>query len=71
MNVFAIIKIVVGAVQAVEQLLPQSKGKEKLDAAIAVVTEVVGDVVPILPALEKLIETIVKGFNALGIFKKQ
>ena len=68
MNYLLTIQTLVAAVKAVEQLMPDSKGKEKFDAAIAIVEEVVGTVQPLLPALMAIATLLVNGFRKTGAF---
>ena len=74
MNVLAIINTVIDSVKTVESLAisPDANGVvskptsvEKLDAAIAIITAIEGQVVPILPQLTALI-----AFLAGKFFKK-
>lgn len=69
MNYLILIKTMLAAIKTVESLMPDSKGKEKFDAAIAIVSEVVGAVDAQLPALETLATTVVNGLRAVGAFK--
>lgn len=71
MNIIKLIPTIIATVKAIEELMPEGKGADKLAAAIATIEGVVGLVQEQLPALTKLIAAIVTGLNALGIFKKK
>lgn len=71
MNYILLIKTFIAAVKTVEALMPDSKGKEKFDAAIAIVEEVVGSVQTALPALVLLATNVVSGLRESGAFKKK
>jgi predicted butyrate kinase (DUF1464 family) len=68
-NYVLLIKTFIAAVKSIETLMPDSKGKEKFDAAIALVEGVIGDVQPMLPALEAVATMVVNGLRASGVFK--
>ena len=70
MNYLLLLKTLVAAVKEIESLMPQSAGKDKFDAAIALVEGVVGDVQALLPQLTPIVSLVVAGLNAAGIFKK-
>jgi hypothetical protein len=69
MNYILLVKTFISAVKSVETLMPDSKGKEKFDAAIALVEGIIGDVQPMLPALEGVATLVVNGLRASGVFK--
>ena len=71
MNYILTIKTLISAIKAVEALMPASKGKEKFDAALALVEAVVGDVTPIIPALQAIAALVVTGLRATGIFAQK
>lgn len=71
MNYLLIINTLIASIKAVEQLMPDSKGKEKFDAVIVMIESVVGSVSPLLPALEMIATTLVHGFRASGLFTKK
>jgi len=71
MNYFLLIKTLFAAVKSIEELMPESPSKDKLDAAIAIIEGVVGTLDNLAPAVKKLINTIVEAFNANGVFKKK
>lgn len=70
-NVLVLIPTIIDLVKAVEVLLPQSSGKDKLDAVLAALGNIVGEVSNLAPVVTPLIAAIVKGLNALGIFTKK
>jgi hypothetical protein len=69
MNYLLLIKTFIAAVKSVEALMPESKGKEKFDAAIAMVEDVIGNVQPLIPALLLVATTVVNGLRSVGVFK--
>ncbi len=69
MNYALLITTAINAVKTVEQLMPDSTGKEKADAAIALVEGILGEVQAILPGLLSLFTTVVNGLRAAGVFK--
>jgi hypothetical protein len=62
-QVVALFPVVVGAVKTVEDALPDSKGKEKLAAAQAIITTVSEGAVAIWPLLEALIAKLIVAFG--------
>lgn len=68
MNYLLAIQTLVASIKAVEQLMPDSPGKDKFDAAVALVESVVGSVQPLLPALQAIATLIVNGLHATGVF---
>ena len=73
MGILAIIKIlpqIFQILQAVEEVMPPSSGKEKLEFAINTIEKIIGDIVAIKPAVESIIAFAVKMFNSAGVFKK-
>lgn len=71
MNYMLLLSTLIAAVKAVEQLMPDSPGKEKFDAAVAMTEAVVGSVSPMIPALLTVATTLVTGFRASGLFTKK
>lgn len=71
MNYITLIKTVIAAVKSIEALMPQSAGKDKLDAAMAIVEGVMGDVSAIAPALIATISAIVSSLTAAGVFTRK
>jgi uncharacterized protein YybS (DUF2232 family) len=69
MNYLLLIQTMISSIHAVEQLMPESTGKQKFDAAVTMVEAVVGDVQPMIPALMTVATTIVNGLRATGVFK--
>ena len=73
MGILAIIKIlpqIFQIIQAVEEVMPPSSGKEKLEIAINTIEKIIGDIVAIKPVIESIISFAVKMFNSAGVFKK-
>ena len=66
-----VLTTLIQAIQAVEILMPESTGKEKFDAAMVMVTAIIGNVEAITPALVAIATLLVNGFRAAGIFKKK
>lgn len=71
MNYFLLIKTLFAAVKAIEELMPESPSKDKLEAAISIIEGVVGTLDNLAPAVKKLIGNIVEAFNSNGVFKKK
>ncbi len=71
MNYILTIKTLIEAIKAVEELMPESAGKEKFSAAIELVEAVVGSVQGSLPALQRIATLIVTAFRATGAFTKK
>ena len=69
MNYVLLIKTALAAIKTVESLMPDSSGKDKFDAMVAIVEEVLGDVSTLLPGLQKLATTAVTALRAAGVFK--
>lgn len=69
MNYKLLITTLIGAIKAVETLMPESPGKEKFDVAISMVEGVVGELTDLLPALQLVATTVVAGLKAAGVFK--
>ena len=70
-NVLVLIPTIIDLIKAVEVLLPQSSGKDKLDAVLAALGNIAGEVTNLAPVVTPLIAAIVKGLNALGVFTKK
>lgn len=70
MNYLLLIQTLIASIHAVEDLMPDSTGKEKFDAAIKLVEAVVGEVQPMIPALTAVATLVVNGLRATGKFKK-
>lgn len=68
MNYKLLIATLIAAIKSVEALMPDSPGKEKFDAAIAMVEGVVGELTELLPALQLVATTVVSGLRAAGVF---
>jgi hypothetical protein len=68
MNYMLLIQTMISSIHAVEQLMPESTGKQKFDAAVTMVEAVIGDVQPMIPALTMVATTIVNGLRAAGVF---
>ena len=71
MNYLLTIKTLISAIKAIESLMPDSKGKEKFDAALSLVESIVGDVTPMIPALQAIATLVVSGLRATGVFAKK
>ncbi len=69
MNYLLIIQTLIASIHAVEQLMPESTGKAKFDAAVTMVEAVVGDVQPMIPALTGVATLVVNGLRSIGKFK--
>lgn len=69
MNYILIVKTAIAAVKSVEELMPDSTGKEKADAALAFIESVLGDITNITPALLTMFTTLVNLLRAIGVFK--
>ena len=68
MNYRLSITTLIAAIKTVEALMPASSGKEKFDAAIAMVEGVLGELDGMLPALQAVATTVVSGLRAAGVF---
>lgn len=74
MDLVALISAVATAVKQVEEAAkanPNANGVMKLNAALALVQELVGDVAPILPVVQSIIGALVASYNIRGIFAKK
>lgn len=71
MNPVTLIKSVVQAIKTIEAVFPDSTGKEKLDAALALITSAGETVAAMLPSITALITTIVSIYNLVGTFTKK
>jgi len=69
MNYLILIRTLIVAIKTVESLMPDSPGKEKFDAAIAIVEGVVGSVTDKLPVLQSLATDVVNALRLAGVFK--
>lgn len=69
-TILVLLPAIIRAVQEIEMLFPESgQGQMKLALireSLAAVTEVGSDM---LPLIERIIDTVVRVFNELGIFK--
>jgi hypothetical protein len=68
MNYLLLITTLISAIKDIEALMPASAGKDKFDAAIALVQGVVGDVGPTLPALASIATNVVNALRKAGVF---
>jgi hypothetical protein len=68
MNYLTLIPAIFQIVKMIEELMPESKGKEKFDAAVATVASTYGTIAPAVPTL---INNAVTLLNLAGTFKKQ
>lgn len=71
MNIIALIPTIIDIIKALEQLMPESAGKQKLDILIATIETTVGEVIENKPALEKLVSAIVSILKVVGVFKSR
>ena len=71
MNYILIVQTLVASIKAVEQLMPDSPGKDKFDAAIALVESVAGSVQSVLPALQAIATLVVNALRVTGVFAKK
>lgn len=69
MNYIQLIQVAVSAVKAIEQLMPDSPGKEKAEAALTMITEILGDISEQVPALLALFTYVVNILRQIGVFK--
>jgi hypothetical protein len=69
MNYLLLIQTMISSIHAVEQLMPESTGKQKFDVAVTMVEAIVGDVQPMIPALMTVATTVVNGLRSAGVFK--
>ena len=60
MNYLQLIKTAISAVKAVEELMPDSPGKDKAAAAIELIQGVIGDVTAQIPALLNLFTVVMR-----------
>lgn len=70
-NLTTLIPLIVNTIKAVETMLPNGTGKEKLDAVIATIEAIFGALGEAMPAITNFIGVVVGGFNMLGIFRKK
>lgn len=69
MNYLVLIRTAIAAVKAVEELMPDSAGKDKAAAAIELISGVLGDVTAQVPALMSMFTVIVNLLRSIGLFK--
>jgi len=68
---FSLLPIIIEAIKAIEQAIPEhGKGAEKLAAIKEIVTGINSQAAEFWPYIEKTINTLVKLFNLTGVFKK-
>jgi hypothetical protein len=70
-NYILLIQTFIQAMKDVEALMPESKGKEKFEAAIEMVENIFGKVTGMIPALLGVATTVVNALRAIGVFKKK
>jgi hypothetical protein len=68
-NYLSLIGTTMNLVKDIEELMPASAGKDKLNVVIATLTALYGDVSAMAPGLTSLITVAVKGLRAAGVFK--
>ena len=71
MNYILVLQTLVASIKAVEQLMPDSPGKDKFDAAITLVESVAGSVQSVLPALHAIATLVVNALRVAGVFAKK
>ena len=71
MNYLLLLPIIIQAIKAAEELLPESVGKEKFSFVVDTLEMVSGVAVSNVPALEKYVTVIVTLFKFLGIFQSK
>lgn len=69
-QIVTLITAVIDAVKLIENMMPDSAGKDKLDAVLALVEKLFGPVTDLLPKVAGIVSLTVSTFNTLGIFKK-
>ena len=69
MNYLLIITTAIQAIKTVEAMMPASAGKDKAEAALAIIEGVVGEVQSIAPQLLALFTVVVNGLRSAGVFK--
>lgn len=71
MNYLALIPVVFQVVRAIEQLMPNSQGKEKFEAALKMIEQLYNEITVATPVVTPIINTAVALLNLKGEFKKQ
>ena len=74
MSIFSIIRALpelIGIVKSVENEFPAGTGAQKIEMVIDILKTVFGDIQKIEVQLRAIISTVVKYFNAVGVFKKR
>ena len=71
MNFLALIPVIFQVVQAVENLFPNSPGKEKFDTALKIIEQIYADVEANLPTVTGIINSAVSLLNMTGVFTKK
>ena len=71
MNYLLMLRTLISAIKTVEALMPDSPGKEKFDAVLVVVQELVGPVESVTPQLQAIATLLVNGWRATGVFTKK
>jgi len=69
MNYLLLVKTAIAAIKTVEALMPESTGKDKADAALAMVEGVLGDITAQTPALLTMFTSVVNLLRSVGLFK--
>ena len=70
-NILVLIPTIVNAVKAIELMMPQGTGSDKLAAVIATIESIYGALNESMPAITNFIGVVVAGFNAMGFFKRK
>ena len=68
-NYIQLVRTAIAAIKTVEALMPDSSGKEKADAALAMIEGVLGDVTAQVPALLAMFTSVVTLLRSIGVFK--
>ena len=69
MNYIQLVRTAIAAIKTVEALMPDSPGKDKADAALAMIEGVLGDVTAQVPALLVMFTSVVTLLRSIGVFK--
>ena len=71
MNYFLLIPQIIATVKALEELLPDTPGKQKFEMLLKTLEDIYGTVVENIPALEKFVTAVVNIAKVLGVFKSK
>ena len=71
LSILGIMPVIIQTIKAIEAAIPNAgQGKAKLDAVLEIITNLDESFQQYLPQLSTVIGTLVKLFNAVGLFKK-